>query len=52
MARITVVTRKGETRIIDGESSRSLMEVLRENGFDDILALFMLIQHCQIDCRR
>jgi ferredoxin, 2Fe-2S len=39
MARITVVTRKGETRIIDGESSRSLMEVLRENGFDDILAL-------------
>ena len=39
MTRITVITREGEERSITGEPGLSLMEVLREGGIDEILAL-------------
>jgi 2Fe-2S ferredoxin len=39
MPKLFVTTRAGSERIIDAENGRSLMEVLRDNDFDDILAL-------------
>lgn len=39
MASISVTTRAGETRTINGKAGWSLMENLRDNGFDDILAM-------------
>lgn len=39
MPTINVTTRAGEPRMIDGRAGRSLMENLRDNGIDDILAL-------------
>jgi 2Fe-2S ferredoxin len=39
MPKLIVTTRAGSERIIDAENGRSLMEVLRDNDFDDILAL-------------
>lgn len=36
---LTVVDRAGEERTVDAEVGLSVMEVLKINGFDDILAL-------------
>ncbi|MGT2513662.1 2Fe-2S iron-sulfur cluster-binding protein [Sphingomonas panni] len=39
MPTLTVVDRAGEERTVDAEVGLSVMEVLKINGFDDILAL-------------
>lgn len=39
MPRLIVVTRAGEEREVEGEAGLSVMEVIRDNGFDEVLAL-------------
>ncbi len=39
MPRLIVVNREGEERTVDGDAGLSVMEVIRENGFDELLAL-------------
>jgi ferredoxin, 2Fe-2S len=39
MSRLIVTTRKGETRTLDTTVGMSLMEVIRDAGIDEILAL-------------
>lgn len=39
MPKLIVTTREGEERQIDGEAGLSVMEVIRDAGIDDILAL-------------
>jgi len=39
VSRLTVITREGARREIDGESGLSIMELIRENGMDEMLAL-------------
>ncbi len=39
MPKLIVVTREGEEREVTGESGLSVMEVIRDNGFDELLAL-------------
>ena len=39
MPKLTVVTREGAETTVDGESGLSVMEVIRDNGFDELLAL-------------
>ena len=39
MTVITVVTRDGDERQVEAEDGLSLMEVIRDNGFDELLAL-------------
>lgn len=39
MPKLIVVTRDGEERALDGEAGLSLMEVIRDGGIDEILAL-------------
>ena len=39
MPKLIVVTREGEEREVMGETGLSVMEVIRENGFDELLAL-------------
>ncbi|MFC4291122.1 2Fe-2S iron-sulfur cluster-binding protein [Sphingorhabdus arenilitoris] len=39
MPKITVITRTGESRDVDADNDLSLMEVIRDNGFDELLAL-------------
>ncbi len=39
MPELIVVTREGEERTLDGESGLSVMEVIRDGGIDEILAL-------------
>ncbi|MFM9829502.1 MAG: 2Fe-2S iron-sulfur cluster-binding protein [Sphingomonas sp.] len=39
MPQLIVVTRNGEERTINGEAGLSVMEVLRDGGVDEILAL-------------
>ena len=39
MTKITVITRNGEKTDIDAENGVSVMEAIRDNGFDDMLAL-------------
>ena len=39
MPKLIVVTREGEERVLDGESGLSVMENIRDNGIDEILAL-------------
>ena len=39
MAKLIVVTCEGEEREIDGETGLSVMEVIRDAGVDEILAL-------------
>ena len=39
MPKLIVVTREGEEREIDGEAGLSVMEVIRDAGIDEILAL-------------
>ena len=39
MPKLVVVTRDGSERAVDGQVGLSVMEVIRENGFDELLAL-------------
>jgi ferredoxin, 2Fe-2S len=39
MPKLFVVTRNGSESVVDGEAGLSVMEILRENGFDEVLAL-------------
>ena len=39
MPKLIVVTREGEERVLDGEAGLSVMEVIRDGGIDEILAL-------------
>jgi 2Fe-2S ferredoxin len=39
MAQLIVVTRNGEERTVPAEIGLSVMEVIRDNGFDELLAL-------------
>lgn len=39
MPQLIVVTREGETRTIEGEAGLSVMEVIRDAGIDELLAL-------------
>ncbi len=39
MPKLIVTTREGEEREIDGEAGLSVMEVIRDSGIDEILAL-------------
>jgi ferredoxin, 2Fe-2S len=39
MPKITVISRNGEGREVEAQNGLSLMEVIRDNGFDELLAL-------------
>ncbi len=39
MPKLVVVTREGEEKTFDGEAGLSVMEVIRDNGVDELLAL-------------
>jgi len=39
MPQITVVNQEGEETSVDAAEGRTLMEVIRDNGFDELLAL-------------
>ncbi len=39
MPQLTVTTREGETREIDVADGLTVMEAIRDNGFDELLAL-------------
>lgn len=39
MAQLVVTTREGETRVVEAATGRSVMENLRDNGFDEVVAL-------------
>ena len=39
MPKLVVVTRDGSEKTVDGDVGLSVMEVIRENGFDELLAL-------------
>jgi ferredoxin, 2Fe-2S len=39
MPKLLVVTRDGQERTVEGDVGLSVMEVIRENGFDELLAL-------------
>ncbi|WP_380878301.1 ferredoxin [Sphingomonas sp. DBB INV C78] len=39
MPKLFVVTREGEEKVIDGQVGLSVMENIRDNGFDELLAL-------------
>lgn len=39
MTKITIISRDGEARNVEAENGLSLMEVIRDNGFDELLAL-------------
>ena len=39
MAKLTIVNRAGEETTIDGDTGLTVMENVRDNGFDELLAL-------------
>jgi ferredoxin, 2Fe-2S len=39
MPQLTVIDRKGQEKTVQGEAGLSVMEVIRDNGFDELLAL-------------
>lgn len=39
MPTLTIVNREGEEKEIQGDSGLSVMEIIRDNGFDELLAL-------------
>ena len=39
MPRLTIVTRDGSEHEVEGETGLSVMEIIREHGFDELLAL-------------
>jgi 2Fe-2S ferredoxin len=39
MPNLTVVERNGSSRTVEGDAGVTVMEVIRDNGFDELLAL-------------
>ena len=39
MPQLTVITREGEERVLTGQAGLSVMEVIRDGGVDELLAL-------------
>lgn len=39
MAKLTIVNRAGEATELEADTGLSLMEIIRDNGFDELLAL-------------
>ena len=39
MAQLVVVTRDGTEKVIEGQAGLSVMEIIRDAGFDELLAL-------------
>ena len=39
MPRLIVTTREGETREVEAQAGLTVMEAIRDNGFDELLAL-------------
>ncbi|MGC4252782.1 MAG: 2Fe-2S iron-sulfur cluster-binding protein [Sphingobium sp.] len=39
MPKLIVVNREGDEKAVDGDSGLSVMEIIRDNGFDELLAL-------------
>jgi 2Fe-2S ferredoxin len=39
MPKLIVTTREGDTREVEAEAGLSVMEAIRDNGFDELLAL-------------
>lgn len=39
MPKLIVVTREGEEKTFEGETGLSVMEIIRDNGIDELLAL-------------
>ncbi|HET8612950.1 MAG TPA: 2Fe-2S iron-sulfur cluster-binding protein [Sphingomonas sp.] len=39
MPQLTVVTREGAESVVEGETGLAVMEVIRDHGFDELLAL-------------
>jgi 2Fe-2S ferredoxin len=39
MATLTIIGRDGRSQTIDGEQGRSVMEIIRDAGFDEVLAI-------------
>ena len=39
MPKLIVVTREGEEKVVEGQTGLSVMENIRDNGFDELLAL-------------
>lgn len=39
MAKLIVVNRSGEEQVVEGQEGLSVMEMIRDNGFDELLAL-------------
>ena len=39
MPKLIIVSRDGRERTVEGKTGRSVMEVIRENGIDELLAL-------------
>lgn len=39
MAKLIVVTRDGNEHVVEGDTSLTVMENIRDNGFDELLAL-------------
>lgn len=39
MPKLIVINRSGEEQTVDGDNGLSVMEVIRDNGFDELLAL-------------
>lgn len=39
MVEVRVTTRDGVEKVVEGEEGLSLMEVIRDNGYDELLAL-------------
>ncbi|RZF65767.1 2Fe-2S iron-sulfur cluster binding domain-containing protein [Sphingomonas populi] len=39
MPKLIVVTREGEERVLDGQVGHSVMEIIRDAGIDELLAL-------------
>jgi 2Fe-2S ferredoxin len=39
MASLTIITRDGEEHVVEGRKGWSVMEIIRERGFDELLAI-------------
>ena len=39
MPKLIVTTRSGETREVEAQAGLTVMEAIRDNGFDELLAL-------------
>ncbi len=39
MAKLIVVSRDGSEKLVEGQAGLSVMEIVRDNGFDELLAL-------------